>query len=286
MSVPYPARPARSATERGELLAAFREERGSALAALRDEIAGTGCDPDALLAGTDHALTDLYGWLRDEVAARPDGEWQGEVRPFGGQGVPTWLRGPATCRLDRRSIALVDGIVSHVGELLSGQVPDADWRIGPRVDPARDGAIEFGVDADALDVAAVVAAASRVLPSPYRRRPDPPTVLRDVVRDATARVRRALAAGAGAAGPDATDRDDVVLIVEEGELPGEFELHADDVLAHATGGMLDGIVAALAADSAVSSAVRAERERVEVVAPTWSADTLRRWLTERGWPRG
>ena len=252
----------------------FLAERPVALQRLRGALAGDGIDPDVLLDGSVASLIAVWVWLRARLTGK-----DAPSQPVGV--LPTWSRysQPEESTLSEASIQLVDGLISYFGQVVLGQEPQARWRLG--FDPRhRNYAYQnepvLAVDADERGQYEI--GVWLILSGTARRHMRGEQVPDDeVARRADAvitKLRKALAAGP-VAGPTIEDLIDVSAVEQHDEFTHEVAIDHDLILELPR--IMASLAKALAKEPGIEQVWRADREVLQVSAPTWTDDQLHAW---------
>jgi hypothetical protein len=260
--------------EAAAALQEFLQERPRALQDLADSMARHGADP-GILDGSVESLVPLWRWVKSVLSERSAGADGPELSPPDG---PTWLRHGIGIEptLSPESVALVDGVISYVCQVIERGVPQAQWRVGEhrvRSYIWRNHPV-LGVDEEEVAPASLVPGAARGHVSGRVPSED------DALAVAAAAVVERL--GGPAEEPAAGADQPLVEVEDLGDDPvrgRELEVSLREDVAHEHSGVVDALVESLAGQDGVGGAVREDRE-VVLVRTEWDAARLQRWVSE------
>lgn len=109
----------------------YLTERVPALERLRSTLTAHRVDPDGLLDGTAGSTAPVWEWITARVT-----EYGLDPRPLDADptrpGWNSWARHESLVdpHPPAESLALIDGFVSYLGQVITAAVPEAQWRIG------------------------------------------------------------------------------------------------------------------------------------------------------------
>ncbi|GEO96650.1 hypothetical protein [Kocuria turfanensis] len=117
--------------EAADALHRYLAERAPALDRLREALARHGRDPKRVLNGSPESVAPLWQWLNTRFDQLGVAEQTLEEDPTRGTW-PSWARHGKLVdpHPPAETIALVDGFVTYLGELLTAAVPGARWQAG------------------------------------------------------------------------------------------------------------------------------------------------------------
>ena len=253
----------------------FLAERPVALQRLRRDLIGDGIDPNGLLDGSVASLVAVWVWMRARLTGTDEAV---QCEPVGV--LPTWARhSPREPTLSDPTILLVDSLISYFGEVVLAQVPQARWR--PGHDPRHrnyqyQNEPVLAVDADqrGQDEIGVQLRLSGGARRQVRGEQVPDDEVARLAGAVIATLRKALAAGP-VSGPPIEELIDVSAV----EQPDEFthEVAIDDDLILELPRIVASLAKALAKAPGIEQVWRADREVLQVSAPTWTVDQLHAW---------
>ncbi len=230
-----------------------------------------GEDPGRLLDGSPESLTPLWLWVRDRLADRAEPRRQAEG--------PSWLRyeggGPERLLSDD-SIDLADGLTSYLCRVVERGAPDAKWRVattgcgatGEQNHPVlAHGNVEF-----ALGACVGPRARRHVRGSRPELQPTGLPPVQQPEDDNLTILARSLITKLGGQAVPAPLVDEPLVEVSVCD-DGTWELSVQEQIA-AEHRLVDDLVARLQRDPRVDEALREDRERILVRAPSWSSDRL------------
>jgi hypothetical protein len=119
------------ATQAADALDAYLAERGPALQQLRAALADHGLDPGEMLDGSVYSLSPLWAWITAraaELGTDPQALAEDPTRSTW----PSWARHGRLVdpHPPAATLALIDGFVSYLADVLTTQVPEAVWQVG------------------------------------------------------------------------------------------------------------------------------------------------------------
>lgn len=253
-------------------LEVFVSERAPALDHLRIELTAHGVDPVALLDGTPASLTALWRWIADRLLEDADTTSPtpaAELRDLW----PSWAQ--HTVAADPvpspEAMALVDGFISYLAEVITTGAPEATWQVGLQQVKAYHWHKHPVLTAPATDVQVFLPALPRT--ATYRLLADLQPVPENEMCLHAAAVTAALR---GESPWEHIDAPEPLVEVTAG--PGGFEVELREDLAHEHPAVVDRLVHQLAAQDGVESVDRAHRDALVVAAPSWDAERLELWL--------
>jgi hypothetical protein len=128
---PYELMTARQAAD---ALDTYLAERGPALQHLRAALAEHGLDPEEMLEGSVYSVSPLWAWISAraaELGTAAHSLTEDPTRPDW----PSWARHGRLVdpHPPAATIALVDGFVSYLGQVLATAVPQATWQVGEHI---------------------------------------------------------------------------------------------------------------------------------------------------------
>lgn len=253
-----------------EALACFVAERAPALRRVRAALADDGRDPASLLDGTLDSVAEVWEWITVRCA-----ELGTDPRTLAED--PTRDRWPSWARhgmlVDPHppagALALVDGFVSYLAEVVAAAVPDAHWRIGehrlsdyPMLNRPVLAGDHHQIFLPALPLYSVYQAAHGRVPM------DGAEML--------AHAGRTVSALRGEGPEAAVAQEPLVTVVAEVDC---FDVGLRQDLPHRHGPLIDRLVAELADRDGVESVHRYGPAALVVDVPTWDELRLRMWLT-------
>ncbi|GGG65839.1 hypothetical protein GCM10011374_32210 [Kocuria dechangensis] len=248
----------------------FLTERPAALQRLRTELAADGLDPNAMLDGTPASLTPLWRWAGTRILeaeaqrspaapaapAAPAPEW------------PSWARcspglDPAT---PVRIVSLLDGLVSYLGQVITTAAPQAVWKVGYHLQnhPVLTSPL---TEMEYFPPGLVGVVANRL-----RHGVDPHNDAR------LHSYAQAVITMLRSEHEDALAAPEPLVEVDSDDDDGVFDVGLREDIAHEHSRAVDRMVAELAAQSGVDSAVREDREVLLVSAPDRAAEDLQQWV--------
>ena len=120
-----------TARQAADALDAYLAERGPALERLRAALAEHGLEPDEMLDGSLYSLSPLWAWISaraSELGVDPRPLAEDPTRPAW----PSWARHGKLVdpHPPAATIALLDGFVSYLGQLVGDAAPEATWQVG------------------------------------------------------------------------------------------------------------------------------------------------------------
>lgn len=120
-----------TARQAADALDEFVAERAPALQRLRRALAEHDAYPGTMLNGTLGSVAALWEWITgrvDALGAAPTSLSSDPTRP----GWPSWARHGMLVdpHPPAEALALVDGFVSYLGEVVAAAVPAAQWQVG------------------------------------------------------------------------------------------------------------------------------------------------------------
>jgi hypothetical protein len=249
-------------------LGEFLTERPAALARLRAELTDHGIDPASMLDGTPESLTPLWQWItarRAELAANPATDTPVQPR----ESWPSWARHTVTgMRVPSATmLALLDGLVSYLTEIITTGAPHASWRLGSPEDsrhhlhhyPVLTGT-GHQIFVPTLPMVGVV----RLKRGEKSLRPTELTDYATAVIEALREVPHT-----------AAPADPPVVVVAE---PAFFDVGLRHDIATTHSALVDRMVTELTTQDGVAAVQRDAHDALVVNAPHWDADDLQRWL--------
>ena len=253
----------------------FLAERPVALQRLRRDLIRDGIDPNGLLDGSVASLVAVWVWMRARLTGKDEAV---QCEPVGV--LPTWSRhSPQEPTLSDATILLVDSLISYFGEVVLAEVPQARWQRGH---DARHRNYQFqnepvlAVDADqrGQDEVGVQLRLSGGARRQVRGEQVPDEEVSRLAGAVIATLRKALASGP-VSGPPIEELIDVSAV----EQPDEFthEVAIDDDLILELPRIVASLAKALAKAPGIEQVWRADREVLQVSAPTWTVDQLHAW---------
>ncbi|MEX5259964.1 hypothetical protein [Kocuria sp. CPCC 205263] len=119
------------AEQAADALGEYLAEREPALQRLRATLTDHGIEPDALLDGTPESIAPVWEWITtqaEQLGIDPRHLGKDPTRPSW----PTWARRGMLVdpHPPAATIALVDGFVTYLGQVLRTAVPQARWQTG------------------------------------------------------------------------------------------------------------------------------------------------------------
>ncbi|WP_411732639.1 hypothetical protein [Paeniglutamicibacter sp.] len=260
----------------------FLDERAPALQRLKELLEADGQDPAALLDGTPESLVPLWRWMMHSRFTARDAPGGTDPASVGRAAWPSWHRHTTEVEqtLSTESVALLDGLVSYLSEVVRARAPLARWEI------ARDSHKRYMLSNHPVLVSGTG--------KNHNFLPGLPVVL--VVRvfhgldepqdDSMAEYARRLIEQLNRAeeNTDETAEPEPPYEVEdvrdeEGEY--DFEIGLGDEIAHERSREVDRMVRRLSREDGVEEAFREDREIILVRAPSWSLEALEEWLSRR-----
>ncbi|WP_188538652.1 hypothetical protein [Kocuria dechangensis] len=252
-------------------LEVFVSERAPALDHLRIELTAHGADPSAMLDGTPASLTALWQWitdrlLEDSAAASPTPPL--ELRDLW----PSWAQHTAAADPlpSPEALALVDGFISYLAEVITTGAPEATWKVGLQRVKAYHWHKHPVLTSETTDTQVFLPSLPRT--GTYRL-----LAGLDPVPD----HEMCLHAAAAIASLRGDHPWEPVVppapLVEVTTRPGCFELELHGDLAHEHPALVDLLVEELSAQDGVESVDRMHPGALIVAAPGWDADRLELW---------
>ncbi|MEX5235845.1 hypothetical protein [Kocuria arenosa] len=121
-------------TQAVEALGEFLAERSPALTHLRSTMAGHGQPPEVVLEDSLDSIPPMWEWITARAAdlgVDPRPLEEDPTRPSW----PSWARHGMLVdpHPPAATLALVDGYISYLAQVITAAVPDAQWRVGEHI---------------------------------------------------------------------------------------------------------------------------------------------------------
>lgn len=249
----------------------FLDERPQALEHLTRSLAKRS-EGTVNLDGTVESLTPLWRWVKTVLTERTTEALGPETSPS-----PTWLRhGIGTePTLSPDSIAVIDGVISYLCQVVEQGAPKAHWRVGyNRIKSYMwQNHPVLANDNEELPLADLVPGLARGQASGRRTSDDD-----KLTRMAAAVIRRL-----NGTDEETVAEDEPLIEVEdlgEDALRGrELEVSLREDIAHEHSREVDRLTKTLAKEDGITGVVREDREVLLVATTTWATSQLEDWLT-------
>jgi len=249
----------------------FLAERPAAWSRLRARISAEGLDPDAMLDGSPASLTPLWRWITGHRA---------ELEGYAAPGVPvlpreqwpSWARHTMTrARPPSETTAvLVDGLVSYLAIVLITGAPTARWGLGSPEDPGHHLHHHPVLTGNGHQVFVPTLPMGGLLRIQRREKSLHDTELEQYAAGVMADLRTGPK-------PVLPPGDSPVVVVAE---PDGFDIGVNPVIAARGSALVDLMALKLAGLHGIDSVLRRGPDALQVLAPTWHADDLERWLND------
>ncbi|WP_188539978.1 hypothetical protein [Kocuria dechangensis] len=257
-------------SQAGDALDEFLAERAPALQRLRSALSGLGRDADALLDGSPESVASVWEPITARCAdlgTDPRSLEEDPTRP----GWPSWARHGKLVdpHPPAESLALVDGFVSYLAEVITSAVPDALWIVGEhRISDYPT--LNYPVLAsDSHQIFLPALPLYSVYQSAHGRDPmGGPEML--------AHVRRTITALRGEGPESSVAEEPLVTVVAEVDC---FDVGLREDIAEQHPHLVERLVAELTDRDGVVSVYRYGPAALVVDVPEWDETRLRLWLT-------
>lgn len=255
----------------------YLAERPAALQLLRAELTAHGLDPDPMLDGTTASLIPLWRWIAARLLTQPPELSPAATAPpeLAEPERPSWARyasglNPATPAF---VVALLDGLVSYLGHVITAAAPDAAWQVGYHRIKAYHLQNHPVLTSPHTDMEIFLPVFVTVIANRLRSGMDP--LREDQFSSYAGTVITGLRGeeNDAVAAPAASEP-----LVEVDVYDEVFDVGLREDLAHEHSRMMDRMITELRAQPGVASAFREDREVLLVGAPEWTVGELEQWL--------